>query len=142
MASIVGIVNNVVQSGIRNSMCWARFALWGTTFRVLAFVTPPAQGVISLRQPLLDHNRSHVYQGFLAIARHASLSFSSSLILSVAISATNEATHTFDANNQLLGSPVIEEGLQEMILGQVSAFAHAVVKLAVTLHHLSILSGV
>ena len=127
---------------MRNSMDWALFALWGTAFRVLAFVTPPAQGVISLRQPLLDHNRSHVYQGFLAIARHASLSFSSCFILSVTIGATNEAPHTFDASNQLLGSPVIEEGLQEMILGQGSAFACAVVKLAVTLHHLSILSGV
>ena len=122
---------------------WALLALIPTAFGVLAFVTPPAQGVISLRQPLLNHNRSHVYQRFLAIARHASLSFGSSFILSVAISATNEATHTFDANNQLLSSPVIEEGLQEMILGQVSAAIDcAVVKLAVTPHHLSILSGV
>ena len=128
-------------------MHWAhrvfkRSALYATAGRVLAFVTPPAQGVISLRQPLLDHNRSHVYQGFLAIARHASLSFRSCFILSVAIGATNEAPHTFDANNQLLGSPVIEEGLQEMILGQVSAFACAVVELAVTLYHCGILSGV
>ena len=83
-----------------------------------------------------------MYQGFLEIARHESLSFRSGSILSVAISATNKAPHTFDASNQFLGSPVIEEALQEMILGQVSAVACAVVKLAVTLHHLSILSGV
>ena len=88
-----------------------------------------------------------MYQGFLAIARHASLSFSSSHILSVAVNATNEATHTFDAGNQLLGSPVVELGFQEMILGQGSADAILVqagtaVKLAVALHHFRILAGV
>ena len=130
---------------MRNSMDWADWALLAlvaTAFGVLAFVTPPAQGVISLRQPLLDHNRSHVYQGFFAIARHTCLSFRSCLILSVAIGATNEAPHTFDANSQLLGSPVIEEGLQEMILGQVSASVFAGVELSVTPYHLGILSGV
>ena len=81
------------------------------------------------------------------MARHTSLSLSSSFILSVALGATNETPHTFDAGNQLLGSPVVELGFQEMILGQGSADAILVqagtaVKLAVALHHFRILAGV
>ena len=123
-------------------MHWALAASLATTRWVLALIASPSLVVALAHQPVFDNNRRHICQKLVGTARHASVGFGSRFFFSAAVIATNETASALDAGNHLLRLPVVQQGLQEVILRKLGALAITVAKFAVTLHHLGILSCV